>query len=248
MTCLLGSQLTILNSQELECILFSHLPPATLSLSNFFLTWIFIFFLLAYSCFTTLCIYDFFPFIFISWRLITLQYCSGFCHTWTWISHGFTCIPHPDPPSLKCLLNEQINKWIICIISPTCILGRNLTIGDFELRLVLVFFFDRRQWGIKENPVGLESECLVYYHNSETYQLLDMKPVSLGFWFVSLLLPTRPPQSVQNDSLIMTSGWFWLSAETLLELLSEVLLPTRVLGLNQFKLSEARQEIQAKLS
>ena len=41
----------------------------------------------------------FFPFIFISWRLITLQYCGGFCHTLTWISHGFTCIPHPDPPS-----------------------------------------------------------------------------------------------------------------------------------------------------
>ena len=43
--------------------------------------------------------YYFFSFIFISWRLITLQYCSGFCHTLTWISHGFTCIPHPDPPS-----------------------------------------------------------------------------------------------------------------------------------------------------
>ena len=41
----------------------------------------------------------FFSFIFISWRLITLQYCSGFCHTLTWISHGFTCIPHPDPHS-----------------------------------------------------------------------------------------------------------------------------------------------------
>ena len=41
----------------------------------------------------------FFSFIFISWRLITLQYCSGFCHTLTWISHGFTSIPHPDPPS-----------------------------------------------------------------------------------------------------------------------------------------------------
>ena len=40
-----------------------------------------------------------FPFIFISWRVITLQYCSGFCHTLTWISHGFTCIPHPDPLS-----------------------------------------------------------------------------------------------------------------------------------------------------
>ena len=42
----------------------------------------------------------FFNFIFfISWRLITLQYCSGFCHTLTWISHGFTCVPHPDSPS-----------------------------------------------------------------------------------------------------------------------------------------------------
>ena len=41
----------------------------------------------------------FFPFIFISWKLITLQYCSVFCHTLTWISHGFTCVPHPNPPS-----------------------------------------------------------------------------------------------------------------------------------------------------
>ena len=40
----------------------------------------------------------FFFFPFISWRLITLQYCSGFCRTLTGISHGFTCIPHPDPP------------------------------------------------------------------------------------------------------------------------------------------------------
>ena len=38
-------------------------------------------------------------FFFISWRLITLQYCDGFCHTLTRISHGFTCVPHPDPPS-----------------------------------------------------------------------------------------------------------------------------------------------------
>ena len=41
----------------------------------------------------------FFSFIFISWRLITSQHCSGFCHTLTWTSHGFTCVPHPDPPS-----------------------------------------------------------------------------------------------------------------------------------------------------
>ena len=32
-------------------------------------------------------------------RLITLQYCSGFCHTLTWISHGCSWVPHPQPPS-----------------------------------------------------------------------------------------------------------------------------------------------------
>ena len=34
-------------------------------------------------------------------RLITLQYCCGFWHTFTWISHGCTCVPHPDPPSYR---------------------------------------------------------------------------------------------------------------------------------------------------
>ena len=43
-------------------------------------------------------LFFFFSFILISWRLITLQYCSGFCHTLTWISHGFACVPHPNPP------------------------------------------------------------------------------------------------------------------------------------------------------
>ena len=51
------------------------------------------------SGFWPLPLFFFFLFIFISWRLITLQYRSGSCHTLTWISHGFTCIPHPDPPS-----------------------------------------------------------------------------------------------------------------------------------------------------
>ena len=34
---------------------------------------------------------DFFYFLFF--------YCSGFCDTLKWNSHGFTCVPHPDPPS-----------------------------------------------------------------------------------------------------------------------------------------------------
>ena len=34
----------------------------------------------------------FYLFIFISWRLITSQHLSGFCHTLTWISHGVESI------------------------------------------------------------------------------------------------------------------------------------------------------------
>ena len=40
-----------------------------------------------------------FSFIYIHWRLITLQYCSGFWHTLIWISHGSACVPHPESPS-----------------------------------------------------------------------------------------------------------------------------------------------------
>ena len=36
---------------------------------------------------------------YINWRLIALQYCGSFCHTFTWISHGCTCAPHPEPSS-----------------------------------------------------------------------------------------------------------------------------------------------------
>ena len=38
-------------------------------------------------------------FIYFNWTLITLPYCGGFCHIFTWISHGCTCVPHPYPPS-----------------------------------------------------------------------------------------------------------------------------------------------------
>ena len=44
-------------------------------------------------------LFFFFKFIYFNWRLITLQYCSGFCHTLTWISHGCTCVPHSEPSS-----------------------------------------------------------------------------------------------------------------------------------------------------
>ena len=39
-----------------------------------------------------------FFFSFFNWRLITLQYCGGFCQTLTRITHGCICVPHPTPP------------------------------------------------------------------------------------------------------------------------------------------------------
>ena len=76
------------------------------------------------SCLAVLALlFFFFPFVFISWRLITLQYCSGFCHTLTWISHGFTCVPHPETPrtslpipSLRLFPVHQPRALVSCIL------------------------------------------------------------------------------------------------------------------------------------
>ena len=78
-----------------------------------------------YFLFIYLSIY--FSFIFISWRLITLQHCSGFCHTLTWISHEFTCIPHPSPPSISWMQSPsavilqppKIKSVTVCTVSPS---------------------------------------------------------------------------------------------------------------------------------
>ena len=46
------------------------------------------------------CFLFFFIYFFnFNWRLITLQYCGDFCHTFIWLSHECTCVTHPDPPS-----------------------------------------------------------------------------------------------------------------------------------------------------
>ena len=60
-----------------------------------------------------------------NWRLIALQYCIDFCHTLTWISHGYTYVPslltlpptsHPVPP--LCVITEP-QIWAPCVTQQT---------------------------------------------------------------------------------------------------------------------------------
>ena len=79
-----------------------------------------------------------FSFIFISWRLITLQYCSGFCHTLTWSSDGFTCFPHPDPPSHLPVHPIPLGLPSAPALS-TCLIHPNL--GWWSVSPVIVYLF-----------------------------------------------------------------------------------------------------------
>ena len=65
-------------------------------------------------------------FLFLNWRMLTLQYCDGFCHTSTWMSHRCTCVPPawtPAPtflptPSLWVVPEHQL--WVSCFMHQTC--------------------------------------------------------------------------------------------------------------------------------
>ena len=80
----------------------------------------------------------FFPFIFISWRLITLQYCSCFGHTLTWISHRFTCVPHLDPLF-------RLPKSVLYICVSFSVLHTGLSLPSCKIQDICI---SRRYWSL----------------------------------------------------------------------------------------------------
>ena len=95
----------------------------------------------------------FFSFIFISWRLITLQYCSGFCHTLTWISHGFTRIPQSrfplSPPSPVFPVHQA--RALVSCIQPGLVIC--FTLDNIHVSMLF-------SWNIPPSPSPPESKSL----------------------------------------------------------------------------------------
>ena len=61
--------------------------------------------------------------IYFNWRLIIYTYCVGFCHTLTWISHGYTCVPTfwiPLPPPSPPIPWGCPRLWVPFFRNQTC--------------------------------------------------------------------------------------------------------------------------------
>ena len=66
-------------------------------------------------------------FIYFNWRIITLQYCDGFCHTLTWIGHRDTYVPPFWTPFLP-----YPSRWSRALA---------LSVSCIELALVIYFTY-----------------------------------------------------------------------------------------------------------
>ena len=124
----------------------------------------------------------FFSFIFVSWRLTTPQYCSGFCHTLTWISHGVT------------FLSSQSSDWFLFLCSllkclPQAVFHDGSSLRDSFLFIYLFIFGQKiysiaRSWSclhtLNEDPSPWQLKC--YLLPCQSWGLLCP---SFGFSFES---------------------------------------------------------------
>ena len=111
-------------------------------------------------------VFFFFPIIFISWRLITLQYCSGFCHTLTGISHGFTCVPHPEP-----LLPPPSPPHPSG--SSQCTSPEHLSHASNEVIFLINLFFNWRIIALQNFAVFCQTSTWISHRKDEALALLN---------------------------------------------------------------------------
>ena len=86
-------------------------------------------------------------FIYFNWRPIALKYCSGFCHTLTWISHGCTGVTYPSFTFLLSLF------YLFCGIPVTNLLPyltwlnkmHKISVRDYNNQLYSCHYYKARQ-------------------------------------------------------------------------------------------------------
>ena len=131
-------------------------------------------------CITQLCFFS--PFIFISWRLITLQYCSGFCHTLKWISHGQLCF-------LNVFSSLLLNFLLCTFVLLLCTLNNSVIIilNSLSDRLLIYTFLSSFR-GFHLVPsfqmyYCIGSFCLILCFH---FYVLDSLALFPNFWEVTL--------------------------------------------------------------
>ena len=97
-------------------------------------------------------ILDFICLFCFNWRIIALQYCVSFCHTSTWISHGYTHVPslwnlppasHPIPPPSRL---PQSTGFELPASHSKFLLAIYLTYGNVYVSMLLFQFCFYLNW------------------------------------------------------------------------------------------------------
>ena len=168
-------------------------------------------------------LFFFFLIYLFNWRLIILQYFGGFCHTLTWISHGCTCVPIPNPPPTALPIPSL---WLSQRTSFEC------PVSCIEFGLVICFTYDSTHVSmlfsqiIPLSPSPTESKSLFFiseslllsrtpgycYHLSKfhIYALVYCIGVFLSYWWTYFTLYNRSSfiHLIRTDSNV-----FFLMAE-----------------------------------
>ena len=86
-------------------------------------------------------------------------YYSGLCHTLKWVSHGFTCVPHPDPPSH--LPFHPIPLGLPSAPAPsTCLMHPTWGVICFTIDNIHISMLF--SWNIPPSPSSTEYKSLFY--------------------------------------------------------------------------------------
>ena len=109
--------------------------------------------------------------IYFNWRIITLQYCGGFCHTLTWIGHRYTCLLILNPPPTFLPTHPSGLSQSTSFECPaSCI----------ELGLVFYFTCFKVTWFLQNNKL----ECFYPITTIHTWS----KFWSFSMWFLNMVL------------------------------------------------------------